>query len=642
MSAATGPPLVYDRIDSNRRKTRLLLAVLGVLAVPSVFAAAAFLFLPLIVGFGTIILLYVFGVDPYTTGLGMLAWALASLLLSVVLCVAASVFAAREAGARFVLRLARARKVTPEQSPVLVHVVEELSIAAGLPPPAIALIDSPVANAFAVGRSPETATIAVTRGLLDLADRRQLAGIIGHELAHIGNHDTRLAGAVAVMTGMLAWPILAPFRLTRSRYRLVQQAGRVGLLLAALMLVGLLPILGGTLWAWLDPANADAFVDAPLVLRLILLVPFVAPFYALLIAPAVAFSVRSRICVQREFLADAQAALITRDPGALASALAMLRQAAGDIAWASSASHLFIRDPFALRPPVWHRWFPTHPPLDARLARLEEMFPGLRLERAKANGAVGGLAVTTTPLADRASIDVANPGHAGDVDAGDEAIGRHHPLRRTTRAERRSASWRDLPPAAVLRVVLLTPIAGYLCLSMTGIFVGLPLLGYAIWPLFSIVGAKRLVGTCPSCSMPLDAGTQPDAGSIVCPACQRTVFIEGDTFVEGDLGPAPHRVEAVEHPASPAAYGGVSQPGETVGVPIYRDPDGWSPVVTTLPPNTTVQPLGTGAFGNFVQIRVGGTIGYVSRSAALVFEKAGASAVPGDQSRDAGHTEERG
>ncbi|MGE5360533.1 MAG: M48 family metalloprotease [Bacteroidales bacterium] len=616
----TAPVLVYDRIDANRRKTRLLFAVFALLAGPALLSAGGFVLVPVIAVVGTMLLSLTFLINPYAGEAQVLVWALAVVCASIALTAAAIVTATRQNPSRLLLRLAKARGVGPQECPTLVHVVEELSIAAGLPTPAVAVIDSPVPNAFAVGRDPTAATIAVTRGLLELMDRRSLAAVIGHELAHVGNHDTRLAGVVAVMTAVLAWPILWPFGLTRSSLGLVRQAGRLALLAVALIVFFSMLLCAWTVISMGDPEVAATRLQFPAWWFLLMFLPTVAPMYGLVVAPLAAFRLRSRVSTGREFLADAQAALITRDPGGLALALRTLRDGAGDIPWAASASHLFIANPFGRRPPLWQRWFPTHPPLDVRIARLEEMFPSLHAQQAESAGTPvlrvppQGAGPHTSPVV------MGDPGTAPD--ALDEPPGRQHLLRRTTQASRRSMSWQDLPTTSLLRVLALTSLGALMCLSPLSFFTGLPLVAYGAWPLFSLIGERRLVGFCPSCNAPLDTGSRGRASSVTCSACHRRVFIEGDTFVEGDVSTVASE-PSTEVPAQPAATPDravLSHNRNLDAVPVYRDPDGWSPVVTRVAARARLRPIPGADIGNFVAVAIEGGRGYVSRAADVTFE----------------------
>src|SRR5262245_48863153 len=128
---------------------------------------------------------------------------------------AITVFLIWRYGTRMLLRAAHAKPVGIGEETALIRLVENLCIGAGLPMPRVYVVESPAPNAFATGRDPQTASLVVTRGLLTLLDRRELQGVIAHELSHIGNHDTRLSTTLAALVTTLCLPIrivTAPFR----------------------------------------------------------------------------------------------------------------------------------------------------------------------------------------------------------------------------------------------------------------------------------------------------------------------------------------------------------------------------------------------------------------------------------------------
>ena len=227
---------------------------------------------------------------------------------------------------RVVLRLYRAREVSKAQAPELHSLVRELAGRAGLPMPRVYLVDSGAANAFATGRDPRHAAVAVTTGLLRLLDRDELAGVLGHELAHIRHRDmligtiaATLAGAVTMLAGMARWA-------------LIFGSGR----------------------------DADRDGDAMGLLLMALL----APLAALIVQMAVSRS--------REYAADREGARIGGDPGRLARALAKLARLseAAPLQANPATAHLFIVNP--LRGGL-ASLFSTHPPLEERIRRLEAM-----------------------------------------------------------------------------------------------------------------------------------------------------------------------------------------------------------------------------------------------------------------------------
>jgi heat shock protein HtpX len=222
------------------------------------------------------------------------------------------------------------------------NVVEEMAIAAGLPKPAVYLIPDPDPNAFATGRDPQHASVAVTRGLLDMLSREQLQGVVAHEMSHVRNYDIRLMTVVAALVGAMV--LLADWTRRSMRYGLGR--GRRGGRNGKGNLIGLL-ILG--LWIL-------AVVLAPIVGRLL----------------AMAVSRR------REYLADASAAELTRNPGALADALHRIEFAAAPTkSIKQGTAHLCIADPLGravtLKEGFWADLFATHPPMVKRIAALRQM-----------------------------------------------------------------------------------------------------------------------------------------------------------------------------------------------------------------------------------------------------------------------------
>lgn len=231
-------------------------------------------------------------------------------------------------GDRIVLKATNARPADPVQHIYLINTTEGLSIAAGIPPPKIYVIEDDEINAFATGKDPEHASIAVTTGALKNLNRTELEGVVGHEISHIKNYDIRFMTLVAVLVGLVA---ILSYMLLRS-YRFApkkgEEKGRAGLL-----------ILIGFLLA----------IFAPIASRL----------------------VQAMISRRREFLADASSAQLTRYPDGLASALEKIMKInRGKMQVSESISHLFISDPN--RSPL-DAIFATHPPIEERIRVLRAM-----------------------------------------------------------------------------------------------------------------------------------------------------------------------------------------------------------------------------------------------------------------------------
>jgi heat shock protein HtpX len=243
-------------------------------------------------------------------------------------------------GDRLVLRTSRARKVTEEEEPRLHNIVEGLAIAAGLPKPEVYVIPEKSPNAFATGRDPQHSSIAATQGLLDTMNRVELEGVIGHEMSHVRDRDILLGTVVATLVGAVV--LIAEFMLRwfwwggmggRGRDR---EGGNQGF--AILALVGI-------------------------VLAL------VTPFFAQIIKLAM-----SR---RREYLADAEGAMLTRYPPGLASALRKIAADTTPMRVANNATaHLWLSQP-SRTPGESNHWFETlfstHPPIQDRIRILEEM-----------------------------------------------------------------------------------------------------------------------------------------------------------------------------------------------------------------------------------------------------------------------------
>ncbi len=216
------------------------------------------------------------------------------------------------------------------------NTVEALSIAAGIPTPRIYVIESPAMNAFATGRNPENSAIAVTTGLLERMNNQELEGVIGHEISHIKNYDILLQTMTMVLVGTVI--ILSDIFLRMVWFRDdSEDSGGAGIILA---LIGIV---------------------------------------LAIIAPLLAQIIRLALSRRREFLADANSALLTRYPPGLASALRKLMEDNRPLRTASKATApLFIVEPLYGREGKRKRTslFDTHPPIEERIRRLEQMYEG--------------------------------------------------------------------------------------------------------------------------------------------------------------------------------------------------------------------------------------------------------------------------
>jgi len=236
---------------------------------------------------------------------------------------------------KIVLTMSRARPVEKNELPYLYNVIEGLSIAAGVPVPKMYVIEDTAPNAFATGRDPEHSAIAVTTGLLDKLNRVELEGVIAHEMSHIKNYDIKLATLAVVMVGVVAllsdW-LLRSFWWGGGRRRRNEGGGESN---AILMVVGLI---------------------------------------LAILAPLVAQLMRLALSRQREFLADASGAMLTRYPEGLASALEKLAADREPLEVANKATaHLYIVNPLKDLKGSVNNLFNTHPPMEERVEKLREM-----------------------------------------------------------------------------------------------------------------------------------------------------------------------------------------------------------------------------------------------------------------------------
>jgi len=234
---------------------------------------------------------------------------------------------------KIVLAISKAREIKKEDQPELYRLIENLSITAGLPLPKIYLIDEAAPNAFATGRNAEHAVVAVTRGLLDKLNRPELEGVIAHELSHIGNQDILLQTVVVILVGLVA--LLSDWFLRWSFFGRGKRSDRSE---------------SGQIAAIMAVAGIILAISSPLIATLIQLA----------------------ISRKREFLADADGALLTRYPEGLASALEKISQDQTPLRAANKATaHLYIANPF--RGKNISKLFMTHPPIAERVRNLREM-----------------------------------------------------------------------------------------------------------------------------------------------------------------------------------------------------------------------------------------------------------------------------
>ncbi|MDQ5818888.1 MAG: M48 family metallopeptidase [Actinomycetota bacterium] len=301
-----------DRIAVNRRNSLLLIA--GFLAFVTVFG-------------------YVIGY----AWLGDPSRALFGLVLAFIVGTVSGL-ATYYGGDRMVLAASRAKEITHEDAPVLFNVVEEMAIASGSPMPKVYLIEDSAPNAFATGRDPEHASVAVTSGLLEKLNRDELQGVIAHEMSHVGNYDIRYAMLVGILVGTTV--LISDFFLRGLWFGGGRGRQREG---------------GGQI-------------------QLIMIV--VAIIFAIL-APLFARLLQLSISRQREYLADATAVQLTRNPKGLADALQKISgdQEVLEVANRATA-HLYIANPIKKFEKRARGLFSTHPPIEERIQILRSLETG--------------------------------------------------------------------------------------------------------------------------------------------------------------------------------------------------------------------------------------------------------------------------
>jgi heat shock protein HtpX len=301
---------MFELIRANKRRSVLLIAGFVLVAV-AVGAAAG-----------------------YLTGFG---WA-GSLIALVI--AGALAFLSYWRADSIALSISRARPADPQQYQRLHNLVEGLCIASGLPKPRVYIIDDPAPNAFATGRNPRHAAIAVTTGLLGMMNRVELEGVIAHELSHIRNYDILVSTLAVTLVGAVALITDLTIRMMWWNGGRERREGDHG-----------------------DSGNPLAIIG----------------FVLLILAPIIARAMQATISRRRETLADVSACQLTRYPPGLISALEKLKKDTTVTHSASTATaHLWIEQPMSGvgdrgRLASIHRLFDTHPPLDERISLLREL-----------------------------------------------------------------------------------------------------------------------------------------------------------------------------------------------------------------------------------------------------------------------------
>ncbi len=302
---------IYSQISSNKRKSIFLIGI---------------------------VLAFVIGVVALYSYTRYQDFSLA--ILAAILAIPSSLIGYYK-GDKIALAANRAQAVTKEQAPELTRMIENLAITAGVPTPKIYMITSPAMNAFATGRDPEHASIAVTTGLLQSLERTELEGVLAHELSHVKNYDIRFSTLVAIFVGFI---VILSDLVGRSMFFGGRRDNR-------------------------DNNQGNALIA---IISIILL----------LISPIIAQIIQLAISRQREYLADSSGALLTRYPEGLARALEKISHSSPLETASNATAHLFISNPFG-SPPArggvrgggssFTSLLSTHPPIQERIKRLRQM-----------------------------------------------------------------------------------------------------------------------------------------------------------------------------------------------------------------------------------------------------------------------------
>ena len=293
---------MYSQIDSNKRKTTLLITIFLILVI------ALGWFFGVYMGYGYSITIF-------------------AVIFSFIMSLTSYY-----KGDKIALSSTGAKAIQKQDNPYVYRMIENLAITAGIPAPKVYIIDSPAMNAFATGRDPEHASIALTTGIISALENEELEGVIAHELSHVKNYDIRLMTIVVLLVGFVA-------------------------LLSNLFFRARLFGIGGR-----RNSNNNSGGSIIMIIGIILLI----------LSPIIAEIIKLAISRKREYLADASGVLLTRYPEGLARALEKISQSNTPLPTASAATaHLFISNP--LKPKKSTSLFSTHPPIQERINKLRGM-----------------------------------------------------------------------------------------------------------------------------------------------------------------------------------------------------------------------------------------------------------------------------
>ncbi|MFA6271774.1 MAG: M48 family metallopeptidase [Patescibacteria group bacterium] len=297
---------MYNQIDSNKRKSIILIILFVVMVALIGWAFGALTDL----GYGGLIIAIIFAVSTSMYGY--------------------------YSGDKVALWTSGAKQITSEENPYVYRMVENLSITAGIPVPKVHIIADSTINAFATGRDPEHASIAVTTGAIEKLENEELEGVLAHEMSHIKNYDIRLMTLVIICVGIIALLSNWFFRISFFGGRKSSREGG-GQIQLIIMVIGII---------------------------------------LLIFAPIIAQLIKLAVSRKREFLADASGALLTRYPAGLANALEKIENQNIDpmLRANNSTAHLFISNPFGQRARKGlAKLFLTHPPIGERISALRAM-----------------------------------------------------------------------------------------------------------------------------------------------------------------------------------------------------------------------------------------------------------------------------
>jgi heat shock protein HtpX len=348
---------MWEQIRSNQIRTIVLVAGMGLLLLVIGYLAG----------------LYFFS-DPITgLVIALIVWAVMNMV-------------AFFQGDSILLALSKAKKIKRDDHPRLYNIVEEMKIASGLEKmPDIYIIDDPALNAFATGRNPDKASVAITSGLLNKLNRDELQGVIAHELAHIKNRDVLLMSITAVLLGTIV--ILAFF-------------------VSRFMIFG---SMGGT-----RRSSSSGGGQATLII-------FIVAIVLMILAPILAQLIYFAISRKREYMADASSALYTRYPEGLASALEKLAASTGQLKSASKATApMYIINPFRNKGMAAANLTSTHPPISERIRILRRMDKGASFvdydqayQQLHKTGGGGIISAPTIAATGAVGLRAADPGPKG-------------------------------------------------------------------------------------------------------------------------------------------------------------------------------------------------------------------------------------